>query len=44
MHLVSLSTVPAYRTPCGFTFYFVPGTGWTDGDLTFATFADMAVN
>ena len=43
MHLVSLSTVPAYRTPCGFTFHFVPGTGWTDGDLTFATFEDMAV-
>ena len=38
-----LSTVPAYRTPCGFTFYFVPGAGWTDGDMTFATFAEMAV-
>ncbi len=38
------STVPDYRTSCGFTFYFVPGVGWTDGDLTFATFAEMAVN
>lgn len=32
---------PAYRTPCGFTFHFVPGIGWTDGDMTFPTFADM---
>jgi hypothetical protein len=39
-----LSTVPEYRTSCGFTFYFVPDVGWTDGDLTFATFAEMAVN
>lgn len=41
MPLESLSTVPPYRTPCGFTFYFVANVGWTDGDMTFSTFAGM---
>jgi hypothetical protein len=37
----TLSTCPAYRTPCGFLFHYVPGIGWTDGDMVFTTFEGM---